>query len=1265
MSLLKRIVSVATILTVVLMVAGPAVRPVSALTVEELQAQIAALQEQLAAYQQQLQELLGEQGGTTGGTIEGIPEGFTFDRNLKMGMTGDDVKYLQILLNSDPDTKLADEGAGSPGNETTYFGPRTKAAVIKFQEKYADDVLAPWGLTHGTGFVGSTTRAKLNEILASGGGVTPPTPTCSDYTTEEECTAAGCYWYEDACHEEEQPAPTETGLTVALADDTPAAGVLVTGQGLADLAHFTFTNGDADEVKVTQLKVKRGGVSSDSAITYLYLYNTETGERLTDPVTLSSSYATFNDPTGLFTVPAGESVTVAVKGDIASGSGQIIQISIESADDVTSDATAVNGEFPLTGNQMSVASGTLAGVDFNSTTEPSGTPSIDPGETGYTVWKNSVNVSSRSVYLKYLRLKEIGSIDSDDLQNFKLYVNGEEVAGPVQMSDDFYVTFDLTSNPVTLETGTRILEVRADVIDGSGKSFSFSLWYTADIVLEDSQYNVSVIPTKGGGTFTPATTGTISIASGSLSIVRASDSPSGSVVINGSGVTLGKYTFTAYGERIKVSTLAFKVAIGGSGCTSLRNGKVFANGSQIGPTASLTTTGTTYSLGSSLIVEPGNPVTVEIKADIYCNDGTNSLASGNTIKATLVKGENNAQRMTSMTLLDAPESDKDAYTVEVAEGNLILGKNSAYGNQTTIAGKSNFKIGSYVLTSANEELTLNQFSVKVTASGGGDASDLTNIYVVYGDNQTTPKATAGTTNTFNVSYEMPSGVQLPIDIYADISSGATGTYTTTLQVSGTAKVSGNPVSTPEIGGQTITIGTAALTAVFANEPSDQLVVATEDWNVGKYKWTAQTSEITITDVYFKLVDPDAINSVVSAKLDLDNDGTPDTPDSYPMASVYEVVNDVNEQTTTITVHDGSKYSVDDEILFIYGGQVVATGTISNIGGNVLTITGGVPDVNGDGDENDTDVDNVGIGAYVFPFTGGSIEVPANDSITVGIFLTLNDVTTNGDSGDNVKVALVRHKWQADGSITDEYVATAAFTGLAANASIIRNTIPTVEFAMASQSGNVLNGQSTEIYKFTVAADDHKDVAIKQMKFEIDIVDNDAVNDDTLKLESFKLYRGSTDITDDVAITTADGATDLKTGSLSEGDNQVVVVRFINEEVIPAGSEYTYTLKATPSGFEHDEDNDYFTVVMLGDSSAATYSYLWDTDGDGGEIIVGLANFAGSASEDANFIWSDNSAVPHSYTVNDNDPNNADSSGDWTNGYLVENLDAMTTVTFTY
>ena len=95
-----------------------------------------------------------------------IPLNFIFHSNLEKGTNCDDVKYLQIVLNNDSETRVAESpDDGSPGHEITSFGLKTEDAVKRFQNKYASEILHPFGLTEGTGFVGVTTRAKLNSLI--------------------------------------------------------------------------------------------------------------------------------------------------------------------------------------------------------------------------------------------------------------------------------------------------------------------------------------------------------------------------------------------------------------------------------------------------------------------------------------------------------------------------------------------------------------------------------------------------------------------------------------------------------------------------------------------------------------------------------------------------------------------------------------------------------------------------------------------------------------------------------------------------------------------------------------------------------------------------------------------------------------------------------------------------------------------------------------------------------------------------------------------
>ena len=68
----------------------------------------------------------------------------------------DEVKKLQIFLRDfEGFTNLAVSGV---------FDQVTFDAVSSFQTKYADEVLAPWGIDSSTGYVYYTTQKKINEI---------------------------------------------------------------------------------------------------------------------------------------------------------------------------------------------------------------------------------------------------------------------------------------------------------------------------------------------------------------------------------------------------------------------------------------------------------------------------------------------------------------------------------------------------------------------------------------------------------------------------------------------------------------------------------------------------------------------------------------------------------------------------------------------------------------------------------------------------------------------------------------------------------------------------------------------------------------------------------------------------------------------------------------------------------------------------------------------------------------------------------------------
>ena len=86
---------------------------------------------------------------------------YRFSKELTVGVTHTDVKELQKMLNESPDTMIALDGAGSPGEETSYFGIKTRDALKKWQLKK--------GISPASGYFGPISIRKANERIGTVG----------------------------------------------------------------------------------------------------------------------------------------------------------------------------------------------------------------------------------------------------------------------------------------------------------------------------------------------------------------------------------------------------------------------------------------------------------------------------------------------------------------------------------------------------------------------------------------------------------------------------------------------------------------------------------------------------------------------------------------------------------------------------------------------------------------------------------------------------------------------------------------------------------------------------------------------------------------------------------------------------------------------------------------------------------------------------------------------------------------------------------------
>ena len=823
MTIKRKIIATITVVSVWASVAAP----VLAITAEELQVQIDALMAQISALNTQLAAL---EGGTTTGAVTCTITSFT--RSLKQGMSGDDVKCMQIVLNTSADTQLAATGVGSSGNETTYFGPLTKAAVIKFQEKYASDILASWGLTSGTGFVGSTTRAKLDAFL-TGEVVTP----------------------------DDDDGEVGTAATVSLASATPAAAQVALNSQDVIFTKIKFTAG-ADAYTISKIVVARGGVSADTDVSSIRLFDGSTQLGSTQALNTNTHKATFSSLS--WTIPSYGVKYLTIKASIAAVAlatvGDSVQLGIAIAGDITSTVTP-SGTFPMMGNARTLAGISVGGLNVDVQASPASTTILSGAtEQEIACWRftaSSTADNGEGIAVHMIRISNVGTAALTDVDNIKLKVAGTQIGSTVaSMDSSNQAEFDISASPVNvLAGGSKTVCAYADI--GAG------IWTTRTIIFEITQYidvmaygtnsgGATTITRSSGNTYTRQRGGQMTVGQGRLTIaLDAALNPAGQNYVLGTTNRLMTAVKFSTGSREGVRVVKLRFTLAGL-ATDVSNVTLWDGTTQIaGPASAI---GGYVTFGASTIgwdttglfdLEKSGNKTISVKADVPTGAGATNNIKLSLTSASDVWGDGLDSQYDlpsgsiSGTAVPAASHIVSAYGSLAASlaSNTPAAQSYVKGSTAKVLAKFNLTTGS------GEDVIISAITFRCYRSTGTAAAfvciagDITNAKLLrsdgtqYGSTVVSPGSTIAFSGNLTIAGAQTESLSLVADI--PVSSTATSTHvsidetgtTVATDLITTGVSSGADI--PETGtatGKLMTLGQGTLTISASAAPGDQTLI---------------------------------------------------------------------------------------------------------------------------------------------------------------------------------------------------------------------------------------------------------------------------------------------------------------------------------------------------------------------------------------------------------------------------------------------------------
>lgn len=1025
-------------------------------------------------------------------------------------------------------------------------------------------------------------------------------------------------------------------LSAMLSSSQPAGGTLPGGATQVNMLKVDVHNGGTSAMTVDSLTVHRSGAGLPSDIANVYVY--AGNDRLTTGRSINSSTneASFS---GLnLTLGAGETKTLWLAADINNVStmgGNQDRLELTALQSGTSMAAGL----PLQGPMFTMSSAQVGGITIaasGSITNPKA------GQMAAKVAEFQLTAGSQEdVTFSKIALFQGGAISRDKLSNFVLKQAGLTVATVSSLNSKDLAAFVL-ANPMLLEKGsTKTFEVYADVAGSARTTDTIQMYLdqASDLLAVGSTYGygVQVTNTAYDGATCPSDCSNSTVDAGQLTLTFNGPAAK-DIASNGKDVELFNFTMAAQ-SNLEVRKL--QLVVDGNGdlddgsltTPRLTDIKVVdtATGSTVsGPKDSTQGTGYAIAANSSTLdftevfnLTAGQARTFKVTADVG-NDTT--LAGGqslSTVKVTLgqisalsnaVRNLDNSTYLTGSDIV--PDANIAGNTHTIKSPSLTLSVASTPVSQTYIQGSQGVALlglglkagdaGSVKVTSIKLTCYVDDAGgafVKGTEGAATCSSDLLSAKLWNGSTQLgdtkSPSSGAGGEMTFdNLNLTVAAGQTVTLNVTGNLAASIASVPD---RIKLDVAANGDVAATDQ-DGNSLVAGTN-LTGAPVNQTTTDAGIRMSIAASGAITVAVAPSD---TESEAGLLVGGSSNAVLAKfRLTAQNEELKLTKARIALAQASV------SAVSSVSLYDGSTL-VGGPTSLDSNGHADFTGmnfVIAKDGSKTLTVKAALNTVGPSG-------------------------------ATSGLDLTtqLCDGVSNGGNCDTgvVEASTFEVRGTSAGSSTQLTSFSAGDIGGATK--IIRKTKPTL--SVVALPSTTLNNGTVVLSRFTVSADAAEQIAVKKVTFNAAINGAGAL---TIASPAVREVGQSTDIT----------ATNTLAGTCNATGTCTISILFGSEQSIAAGTSKTFELRAVVSNVTTSGDS--ISTSLLGDSAQVTGEL--DDNAGGTAATAGIDDFDGTPANAAyNFLWSDNSLVPHNDVVAGAfAADAAGSSNDWTNGTYVKVL----------